>query len=106
MSDEPIGGGAMNHKLSYDMSLDRAVREHSPTDGKVLLDHEFHFTSGDPLFFTLEQDRDQFGGDDQHIIAVVLPDPHTTEEYTVVRAKVNYHKRTRRVIEPEGDRHS
>ena len=70
-------------------------------DPIVLLDHEFHFSSGDPLYLTMTEGRDQFGGDDEHLIAVVLPDPQTTEEYTVVRAKVNYHKRTRRVIQPE-----
>ena len=70
-------------------------------DPRVLLDLEFGFTHGDPLFISTEEGRDSCAADEARIRVIKRPDDQTIEETIIDRAKVNWTRTTKRVLPAE-----
>jgi hypothetical protein len=67
----------------------------------VLIDYEFHFASGDPLFVTVTEGRDEVRHRADHVYVVVRQDTGTEDILTVFHNKLNGIRQTRREIPPE-----
>ena len=68
---------------------------------KVLIDYEFQFTSGEPIFVSIQEGRDTVHSDREVIEITAKPSKDVEEVATIMRHKLNGWRRTRRIVRDE-----
>lgn len=71
------------------------------SDPKVLIDYEFHFASGELMYLTVEDGRDEMDGDDQSLRFTIRDEPDVEDRVQVFISKLNGVRATKRILQPE-----